>query len=181
MRGPGDPDLRPRPLGRGRRDAHDPYPHADADVAPSGVVVTYAADPNEDATHVRVWGVGQTPAPLGAWHRPGANNSELVAVSPDGRAVAFSSDVYVRVVPTPPAVAPATSEMEVSNLRDLRFGPDGRLWSADRRGITCWDREAGPRLAHAAGPSPGTPPRPPPTPSACPPAYAGSSPSARPG
>jgi eukaryotic-like serine/threonine-protein kinase len=130
------------------------YPYADASRTINDEWVTYAPDPGEDFARIRLWLSASQFRELKAANGieielPGNNNDQLVALSPDGQWIAYSTIHLVRVVSRNADSLPV-AEIACSNLKEIRFDAENRLWLIDNQGVRIWSPESGTQLLSAA-------------------------------
>jgi WD40 repeat protein len=125
--------------------ALQPHPLGDAAASATGdVVVTDSVGPSEEV-RTTVWDAAPGSRPVHSDLTPGPtrNNRRLVAVSADGRTVANTTAAAVRVR-NDLSGAGRLLPVDANNVRELRFGPDGRLWLVGDTGVVVWPAGDGP-------------------------------------
>jgi WD40 repeat protein len=122
--------------------AGQPYPLVDAAVSAAGDVAVTSTDGPKWTVRTTVWAApadGRRDRLIRSRLSPHTanNNSRLVALSADGRTAVHATGAAVRVGSASRGIGRSLPVVG-ANLRELRFGPDGRLWYLTGAGVGEW-------------------------------------------
>jgi WD40 repeat protein len=122
--------------------AGQPYPLVDAAVSAAGDAAVTSTDGPKWTVRTTVWAApadGRRDRLIRSVLSPPTanNNSRLVALSADGRTAAHATGAAVRVGSASRGIG-RSLPVAGTNLRELRFGPDGRLWYSTGAGVGEW-------------------------------------------